>query len=86
MYIDVDKASRRALIGKTRIYLNGKEVKYCIAAKHGRKGFVEYWTRPLRVRGDEIVRVKKRGNVKISFNLKGRYAESFSKEGRSRAK
>ena len=70
MYIDVDKASRLGFLAKVRVRLNGKIIRYCTAAKHGRNGFVEYDSVPLR--GDKdgnILRVKKRGNVKISFNL-----------------
>ena len=75
MYIDVDKAKRCGVIAKVRIYLNGREVKRCVAAKHGRNGFVEYYPEPLRVKGDEVVSAKKRGNVKIAFNLRGRHGE-----------
>lgn len=75
MYIGVEKAERRGVIGKVRIYLNGREVKRCIAAKHGRNVFVEYHPQPLRVKGDEVVSVNKRGNVKVTFNLRGRYGE-----------
>lgn len=75
MYTDSHIAGDEALLGRIKVYLNGKEVKQCVAAEHGKNGFVEYCPLPLRVKNDEVFSVKKRGNVKISFNLWDRYGQ-----------
>ncbi len=70
MYIDVKKATRFGLIGRVKVYLNGKLVNECTAAKHGKNGFAESWITPIKFKGEELLRVKKRGNVKITFTPK----------------
>lgn len=71
MYIDVGKAHKLGLIGKVKVRLNGICVDKCIAAKSGKNGFVEYLTNKLSAERDGFLSVKKRGNVKVSFNLYG---------------
>lgn len=66
-YIDVNNAAHLGCIGEVTVKLHGKRVHRCVAAKSGTNGFVEYQEVP--VRGSEEMRVvRKRGNVKISFN------------------
>lgn len=67
-YIDVGKATRRGIIGRVNVSLNGRRVKNVIAAKSGVNGFIEYQPEPLRRKGDEFLTVKKRGLVKVSIN------------------
>jgi hypothetical protein len=70
MYINCEKATRLGLIGRVKVYLNGRRVNECISAKPGRNGFAEAYITPLKVKNNEIPTVKKRGNVKISFSPK----------------
>lgn len=67
-YIDVDKANRLGIIGCVNVSLNGRRLKYVIAAKSGLNGFVECIRTPFPVRDGEVLTVKKRGLVKISIN------------------
>lgn len=67
-YIDVNKASKRRILQKVRVRLNGKLVNRVIAAKSGKNGFVEFYADPLKVRGEDVVTRKVRGLVKISIN------------------
>jgi hypothetical protein len=70
MYINVKKAIRLGLIGRVKVYLNGKLVNKCIAAKTGRNGFVEAYTTPVKINVLKLQTIKKRGNVKITFSPK----------------
>tara|TARA_R110000751_G_scaffold91926_2_gene180099 strand:+ start:1528 stop:1749 length:222 start_codon:yes stop_codon:yes gene_type:complete len=72
MYIDIDMFIRRRLAGMVSFRLNGKIINKVVRAKSGKNGFVEYYPQPLTIKNDEVVRVKKRGNVKLSFNLKAK--------------
>lgn len=67
-YIDADKATRRDLIGRIKVTLNGRPLKLVVAAKSGRNGFVEFFVRPLTIRGDAFVTKKLRGNVKVTLS------------------
>lgn len=68
-YIDIDKANRRGIGGLVEVKFNGKKIDKAIAAKSGKNGFVEYIVQPLKMRRNEIVTKKVRGNVKVSIGL-----------------
>jgi hypothetical protein len=70
MYINVEKAKRLGFMCRVRVYLNGKLVNECIAAKSGRDGFAESYITPVKVKNDKLPTVKKRGYVKITFSPK----------------
>lgn len=69
MYINADIAERHGAIGKIKVFHNGIEIKEATEAKCGKNGFVKFAPLPIRVKNDEIVYKKIRGNIKISFNL-----------------
>ena len=69
MFIDTDKAINHGVIGKVKVTINGDYIPHVVAAKHGKNGFVEFLKYPVKIVNDEVVYRKRRGNVKISFNL-----------------
>ena len=70
MYIDTELALKRNLTDRVTVYLNGEKIKGALSAKSGRNGFVKFFTMPARVVDGEAHQDKKRGFVKISFNLR----------------
>ena len=71
MYVDVDSCVRRGILGKVSVSIDGVKINGAVAAKHGKNGFVEYFDEPpkLNASRDGLVTQKRRGNVKVSFNL-----------------
>ena len=71
MFIDMNVIRKRNLHQKIKVSLNGKRLKSVISCKAGKNGFVEYYdNKPkLNKKRDAAVRYKKRGLVKVSFNL-----------------
>jgi hypothetical protein len=69
-YIDIEKARERALIGRVTVYLNGIKIDKPTAAKSGKFGFVEFYHRYNLIKSNDLVRFKKRGNVKIKVSPK----------------
>lgn len=73
-YIDADKAAKWGIIGSVSVYLNGKKIDKCTAAKSGVNGYVEFYDNieSKRVKGyirihDSVPTIKKRGNVQIKI-------------------
>lgn len=71
MYIDMELVRGRNLHQKVKVYFNGKILKNVISCKSGANGFVEFYDRipKLNKARDDVIRHKKRGLVKLSFNL-----------------
>lgn len=67
-YIDVEKALRLGLNKRITVWLNGKKINKCVAAKSGKNGFVDFIGQHIKVKGDSVATTKKRGLVKISIS------------------
>ena len=63
MHMNHDKAQKKGLLGKIKVFCDGAEVKQALEFMTGKGGFVHYYYSPVRVIGDCAQVGSMRGNV-----------------------